>query len=142
MSLDNENRMILDAFPALTLQNLDRLNASDRARLLDAVSAREQGERVKPPPVVNGDARPPLEPLPVHGPPLELGHRIADRGALMVRNPDFIDADEPNVRSTLLLAPGEIIEIDHVDGDRDKWNRLVTAGRIVLDADLPDPGRE
>ena len=42
VKLNTENRMILDVFPALSLQNIDRLNASDRARLLNAISAREQ----------------------------------------------------------------------------------------------------
>ena len=139
------NNFALQAFlPNLTESQLDKLSPEQRETLSRAVkevadkATRARAADVETPPVLGNPA------VGVSLPVSEatrtarndlIGHRVS-ASAMVVSDP-VTGSGRGGI-----LVPGDVITIGHVRNSKETWNHLVTSGRIVLDADLPDPGQD
>ena len=138
MSPEDE-ALVSRAFPDLDMTRFREYSGERRERLLSLARARIDRVPPPPPPILGEPAVADLPDDPRYALPPTLGHRVAGSGGLSTT---ANDRDFHTEAPRAILAPGDIITLRHVGGNRETWNRLVSEGRISLDPDLPDPGAD
>ena len=149
MNTNELNKAVLAAYPAFTLPQIEALNDDEKQRLLTEANdqrradlkAEREAEAEQVAKVERERKQRLLEP-PGSTSPLRKGHKIAPGRAIACSSRPGPD-EEPWKRMPRdrIAGPGDIVELEDFPGGKESWNAHVAAGRIVLDPDLPDPGK-
>ena len=124
------------AYPDLTAAKIAELTDDEIQTMLDAADDAEadadEAARVAAAKPMEGNLEP-VKPDITGDSPLLNGHRVVSKA----RSCPGLASDERG----RIIAPGEIITFRDIGNNAETWNRLVDAGAIQLDPDIPDPGR-